>query len=73
MKTQKDKIPADISQIPQEILKNYDRFRFCRYLFFGTLLTFLIYIVVFLTFVHNVPKCRFYACSRYLRSIYSSA
>ena len=34
MQMQKDKIPADISQIPQEILKSYDRFRFCRYLFF---------------------------------------
>lgn len=34
MQTQKDKIPADISQIPQEILKSYDRFHFCRYLFF---------------------------------------
>lgn len=59
MQMQKDKIPADISQIPQEILKSYDRFRFCRYLFFGTLLTFLIYIVVFLTFVHNVPIMSF--------------
>ena len=56
---QKDKIPADISQIPQEILKNYDRFRFCRYLFFGTLLTFLIYIVVFLTFVNDAPIMSF--------------
>ena len=59
MQTQKDKIPADISQIPQEILKSYDRFRFCRYLFFGALLTFLIYIVVFLTFVHNAPIMSF--------------
>lgn len=59
MKTQKDKIPADISQIPQEILKSYDRFRFCRYLFFGMLLTFLIYIVVFLTFVHDAPIMSF--------------
>ena len=59
MQTQKDKIPADISQIPQEILKSYDRFRFCRYLFFGTLLTFLIYIIVFLTFVHDAPIMSF--------------
>ena len=56
---QKDKIPADISQIPQEILKSYDRFCFCRYLFLGILLTFLIYIVVFLTFVHNAPIMSF--------------
>ena len=59
MQMQKDKIPADISQIPQEILKSYDRFRFCRYLFFGTLLTFLIYIIVFLTFVHDAPIMSF--------------
>lgn len=56
---QKDKIPADISQIPQEILKSYDRFRFCRYLFFGALLTFLIYIIVFLTFVNDAPIMSF--------------
>ncbi|EEV17963.1 hypothetical protein [Campylobacter gracilis] len=59
MQMQKDKIPADISQIPQEILKSYDRFRFCRYLFFGTLLTFLIYIVVFLAFVNDAPIMSF--------------
>ena len=72
MQMQKDKIPTDISQIPQEILKSYDRFRFCRYLFFGALLTFLIYIIVFLTFVHDAPIMSFFMhacaiCDKYTR------
>jgi len=52
MQTQKDKIAVDISQIPQEILKIYDRWRFFKYLFAGIFMSF----IVFLLSLWNVDR-----------------
>lgn len=59
MQTQKDKIAVDISQISQETLKSYDRWRFFKYLFAGILVTFIVFLVSLLEVDREHPYSPF--------------
>ena len=69
MQTQKDKIAADISQIPQEILKIYDRWRFFKYLFVGIFMSF----IVFLLSLWNVDRTHPYSLFAFGMALFVSA
>lgn len=59
MQTQKDKVAVDISQISQETLKSYDRWRFFKYLFAGILVTFIVFLVSLLEVDREHPYSPF--------------
>ncbi len=69
MQTQKDKIAVDISQIPQEILKIYDRWRFFKYLFAGIFMSF----IVFLLSLWNVDRMHPYSLFAFGMTLFVSA
>jgi len=69
MQTQKDKIAVDISQIPQEILKIYDRWRFFKYLFAGIFTSF----IVFLLSLWNVDRTHPYSLFAFGMALFVSA
>lgn len=69
MQTQKDKIAVDISQIPQEILKIYDRWRFFKYLFAGIFMSF----IVFLLSLWNVDRTHPYSLFAFGMALFVSA
>jgi putative membrane protein len=69
MQTQKDKIAVDISQIPQEILKIYDRWRFFKYLFAGIFMSF----IVFLLSLWNVDRMHPYSLFTFGMTLFVSA
>ena len=69
MQTQKDKIAVDISQIPQEILKIYDRWRFFKYLFAGIFMSF----IVFLLSLWNVDRTHPYSLFAFGMALFISA
>lgn len=68
MQTQ-DKIAVDISQIPQEILKIYDRWRFFKYLFAGIFMSF----IVFLLSLWNVDRTHPYSLFAFGMALFVSA
>ncbi|EET79028.1 putative membrane protein [Campylobacter showae] len=59
MQTQKDKVAVDISQIPQEILKSYDRWRFFKYLFAGIFMSFIVFLLSLWNVDHTHPYSLF--------------
>ena len=59
MQTQKDKVAVDISQIPQETLKSYNKWRFFKYLFAGILVTFIVFLVSLLEVDREHPYSPF--------------
>ena len=69
MQTQKDKIAVNISQISQEILKIYDRWRFFKYLFAGIFMSF----IVFLLSLWNVDRTHPYSLFAFGMALFVSA
>ena len=69
MQTQKDKVAVDISQIPQEILKIYDRWRFFKYLVAGIFMSF----IVFLLSLWNVDRTHPYSLFAFGMALFVSA